>query len=71
VTLKRQYIEKIEWGIIIWLERTTYEFYFSEILKKIVLCIYENRLNGERSIEISISPLSNNMRKILDPLFLP
>ncbi len=71
MTLKGQYIENIELGIINWPRNLQFKFFRN--LEKNYLCAYmENTLNGGKVMKISISRLiMNNIRKVLDLLFLP
>ncbi len=54
------------------MERTTNNFSFSAILKKMPSVYIENTLNGENSIKIEEISVNNrkNMRQLLDPLFI-
>ncbi len=73
MTLKGQYIENIELEIINWPRKSNLQIKFFRNLEKNYLCAYvENTLNSEKVMKISISRLiMNNIRKVLDLLFLP
>jgi hypothetical protein len=55
MTLKGQYIEKIQWGTLNWLRKNIFQLLFVNnlFLTKLFSAYKENTPNGEKSIKIT------------------
>jgi hypothetical protein len=60
VTLKGRFVNKVEWDIIYWARTNNLQIeFFINLEKKFALCVYENTLNGEKSVKIKHISVNN------------